>query len=287
MSLSINKVYQKLDSLRLDTAKSGWENQLPNNLIYTISQFHYGSINGIRYPYDYLFVFHNNYSDTSSTLKQIFGNSSPLKSKPTNFSVYDVTDKNNPVKIQYAYIDKPGNLQDTLSNFDVVYLSNADGTKLSWGITFQGTDVHYPAEGDTLLLTFQKPFSSKDKFAYRSKSTQYDPSTAAGEMSMIRAVPNPYVVSNMFERPLPAQERGRGARVIDFINLPPNSKISIYTSSGELVRTIYHDGNYQTGSTTWDLRSKEGLDVAFGVYFYVVEAPGIKDKKFGKLAIIK
>lgn len=106
-------------------------------------------------------------------------------------------------------------------------------------------------------------------------------------MNLIRAVPNPYVVSNMFEKPLPAQERGRGERVIDFINLPPNSKISIYTSAGELVRTIYQDGNYQTGSTTWDLRSKEGLDVAFGVYFYVVEAPGIKDKKFGKLAIIK
>ncbi len=287
ISLSINNVYQVLDSLRLDTTQSGWNNNLLSNLSYTISQFHYGSINGIRYPNDYLLVFHNSYTDTSSTLQKIFGNNSPLKSKPTNFSVYDITDRNNPIKIQYAYIDKPGNLQDTLSNFDVVYLSNADGTKLSWGITFQGTNVHYPTEDDTLLLTFQKPFSSKDKFVYRSTSTQYNKDAASTEMNLIRAVPNPYVVSNMFEKPLPAQERGRGARVIDFINLPPNSKISIYTSAGELVRTIYQDGNYQTGSTTWDLRSKEGLDVAFGVYFYVVEAPGIKDKKFGKLAIIK
>lgn len=287
MSLSINTAYQVLDSLRLDTTKSGWNNQYSNNLKYTISQFHYGDISGIRYPYDYLFVFHNNFSDTSSTLTGIFGSSSKLQAKPTNFSVYDVTDRSHPVKIQYAFIDRPGALQDTLSNFDVVYLSNSNGTKLAWGITFQGDSARIPAESDSLLLTFQKPFSSGDKFIYRSTGTGFNADAAGKQMNMIRAVPNPYVVSNMFERPLPAQERGRGERVIDFINLPPNSKISIYTSSGELVRTIYHDGNYQTGSATWDLRSKEGLDVAFGVYFYVVEAPGIKEKKFGKLAIIK
>ena len=100
-------------------------------------------------------------------------------------------------------------------------------------------------------------------------------------------VPNPYVVTNIFEQPLPPNVRGRGERVINFINLPPKSKIHIFSSSGSLVRTLEHDGSLGNGSVTWDVRTKEGLDVAFGVYFYVVEVEGISDKKTGKIAIIK
>jgi hypothetical protein len=91
----------------------------------------------------------------------------------------------------------------------------------------------------------------------------------------------------MFEKPLPSQERGRGTRVVYFNNLPPKSKIHIFSSNGDHVVTLTHDDTMQSGSTSWDLRSKEGLDVAFGVYLYVVEAEGIGEKKCGKLAIIK
>ena len=95
------------------------------------------------------------------------------------------------------------------------------------------------------------------------------------------------MVTNIFEEPLPSTVTGRGERVINFINLPPSSKIHIYTSSGNHVTTIEHNGTIQNGTVSWDLRTKEGLDVAFGVYFYVVEADGISEKKFGKLALIK
>ena len=54
-----------------------------------------------------------------------------------------------------------------------------------------------------------------------------------------------------------------------------------------MVQTLQHDGDLNNGSVSWDLRTKEGLDVAFGVYFYVVEVEGLSDKKMGKLAIIK
>jgi hypothetical protein len=40
------------------------------------------------------------------------------------------------------------------------------------------------------------------------------------------------------------------------------------------------------GSVDWDLRSRENIEVAYGVYFYLVDAPGV-GKKTGKLAIIK
>jgi hypothetical protein len=95
------------------------------------------------------------------------------------------------------------------------------------------------------------------------------------------------VVTNVFEQPLPPTVRGRGERVIYFTNVPLNSKVHIYTSSGSHVRTLEHGGDFNDGSVVWDVRTKEGLDVAYGVYFYVVEVDGISDKKTGKLAIIK
>ena len=36
----------------------------------------------------------------------------------------------------------------------------------------------------------------------------------------------------------------------------------------------------------WDLVSKDGMDIAFGVYIFHVDAPGIGEK-IGKFAIIK
>lgn len=287
--LSTNPVYQNLDSLRLDQELSGWNTIDTSNLKYTTTIFEYTqkNIRGIRYPYDYKFVFHNDYEVRSSNLVNVFGNPSPLKARKTNFDIYDITDKNNPVKIEYAFIDRPGVKADTLSHYDAVILSNHNGTTIGWRVVFQGTTAKAPAEGDTLVLSFQKPLSSKDVFAYRSKSVTADNKLAEDQMNRIKAVPNPYVVSNMFEKPLGANLSGRGERLIYFTHLPVNAKVSIYTSNGSLVRILEHDGFTQDGTVNWDLRTSENLDAAFGVYFYVVEAPGINKKKFGKLAIIK
>ena len=41
-----------------------------------------------------------------------------------------------------------------------------------------------------------------------------------------------------------------------------------------------------SGTIAWDLKSKENLDIAFGVYYYIVESK-VGGKASGKLAIIK
>jgi hypothetical protein len=154
-------------------------------------------------------------------------------------------------------------------------------------VTLIGDGARVPQPGDTLRLTFFKPFSSADRFVFRTRGASYDAERADASMNNVRAVPNPYIVTNVFEEPLPAQVRGRGERVINFINLPPDCRISIYTVNGDHVRTLVHGGDLRNGSETWDLRTKEGLDVAFGVYFYVVEADALARKKIGRLAIVK
>ncbi len=287
LRLSFNTRYQKLDSVRLDTTNSGWNHPGPENLKQVISKFEYGNIVSTRFPEDYLFVFSDVNDHHSSPLNAIFGTPSPLKERSTNFAVYDVTDRANPREVQYGFVEAPGAKQDTLSHFDTVYLSNEDGTRLSWKVVFTGKEAGRPVAGDTLLLSFFKPFSERDVFVYRSQAAQTDPSLAEAQMDRIKVVPNPYIVTNVFEQPLPTQVRGRGERVISFIHLPAGSTIRIYASNGNHVRTLKQEGFLQDGSCNWDLRSKEGLDVAFGVYFYVVEAPGMSKKKTGKIAIIK
>jgi hypothetical protein len=144
-----------------------------------------------------------------------------------------------------------------------------------------------PKGGDTLYISIYKPLSSKDEFNFTTNRSTYSVNDARDQLNKIKVVPNPYVVTNVFEQPLPTNVRGRGERIINFIHVPPSSKIHIYSSSGNHIRSLEHDGALESGTVTWDVRTKEGLDVAYGVYFYVVEVEGISDKKTGKIAIIK
>ena len=40
------------------------------------------------------------------------------------------------------------------------------------------------------------------------------------------------------------------------------------------------------GREPWDMRTKDGIEVAFGVYIFHVDVPGVGEK-IGKFAIIK
>ncbi|MBC7185969.1 MAG: hypothetical protein H5U38_02940, partial [Calditrichaeota bacterium] len=60
----------------------------------------------------------------------------------------------------------------------------------------------------------------------------------------------------------------------------------IYTVRGQLVDTIYHDVPVSYGAETWDLVSKDGQDIAYGVYLYHIDAPGIGSTT-GRFAVIK
>ena len=289
LRLSINPTYQALDSIIINQDESGWNSVDTSNLKFSSTQFEYTqkSIKGVKFPYDYMFVFYNDFQTRSSDLQGVFGSPSPLKAKETNFDIYDITDKDNPIKIQYGFVDRVGAHADTLSNYDAVILSNEDGSAVGWRIVFQGVYARAPIQGDTLYLKYSKPLTSKDVFSYHTSVTISDAELAEQQMGKIKVVPNPYVVSNTFEKSLSSNLSGRGERVIYFTHLPINAKINIYTSNGSHIRTLEQDGLVQDGSASWDLRTKENLDIAFGVYFYIVEAPGVSTKKFGKIAIIK
>ena len=105
-------------------------------------------------------------------------------------------------------------------------------------------------------------------------------------MDNIYVVPDPYVSVNLLERKVINQEEGRGDRRIDFVNLPRDCKIFIFTASGKLVRQLDHFTTENISRESWDLRTKDGLEISHGIYFYVVEAPKYGIKR-GRFAVIK
>jgi hypothetical protein len=93
------------------------------------------------------------------------------------------------------------------------------------------------------------------------------------------------LVGNVLE-PKTNTTSGRGTRVLTFINLPQKCTIRIYNVRGYLVDTIEHNTASNSGTAQWNLTSKDGIDVAFGIYLYHVDAPGI-GTKVGKFGVIK
>jgi len=96
-------------------------------------------------------------------------------------------------------------------------------------------------------------------------------------------VPNPYVAYSASE--LAGVRTGvRDDRRLEFRNLPPKCTIRIYTITGELIATIEKDDtkNY----AIWNMLTFEAQEIAYGVYIYHVDAPGI-GTKIGRFAVIK
>lgn len=72
---------------------------------------------------------------------------------------------------------------------------------------------------------------------------------------------------------------------MEFRSLPEKCTIRIYTVKGQLVQTLYHE-NATSGIEPWDLRTRDNMDVAPGLYIYQVDG-GEAGTYVGKFAIIK
>jgi len=76
-------------------------------------------------------------------------------------------------------------------------------------------------------------------------------------------------------------------RRIIFTNIPARCSINIFTVSGVLVDQIDVNNDISEGIVHWDLLTREGLEVAAGVYIYHIKVLETGDEKMGKFAIIK
>ncbi len=94
---------------------------------------------------------------------------------------------------------------------------------------------------------------------------------ARADASAVRVVPNPYRGSSPWDRPAVAGDVF--TRHIDFVGLPrATSTIKVWTLAGDFVVQLDHDGRNGDGQAAWNLISRNGQDVASGVYLFTVDS---------------
>ena len=142
-----------------------------------------------------------------------------------------------------------------------------------------------PRLGDRYELRLKLPLHDGDLFSFGTTAQGVDAGVAQTQFKgEPYVVPNPYIEAASFE-PARYAVSGRGDRRIEFRGLPATCTIRIYTVRGDLVRTLHHSGG-TSGYEAWDLRTKDNLDVAPGLYLFHVDAPNL-GTHVGKFAIVK
>lgn len=287
-----------------DAKNSSWNNNEGRQMDFSMKAFSssFGADikTGIPYPADYELRFTDStvvaYSTSSILIDNIYS-SLPAFLRPkmvkTNFYLYNITDA---CVVPFIFSGGIKNSADIyeLSNGALLstffYLpgdTDSSDAYYSWVINFrnEGKRDRFHS-GDILSIVTKKPFRNGDIFEFTTEAPIADNDVAETTLDNIQVVPNPYIVANNMEAALPpAVTSGRGERRIEFRKLPEDSKVHIFTSAGSLVKTLNHDGNIHNGTLAWNLKTSENLDIAFGVYFYVVESSA--GKKSGKVAVIK
>lgn len=157
------------------------------------------------------------------------------------------------------------------------------------------------------ISSFSKPdqVSGYESLSSSNYSITVIPGTEVqSDVGTIAVVPNPYRGNEYYQNYNPAWERPSGGislnnvnnnyeatwleqdRRIQFINVPSPSKIIIYTLSGDLVRTLFHNDD-QKGYIDWNLTSNVGQTIASGIYLFTAESQSTGNIQVGKFVIVK
>ncbi len=259
-----------------------------------------GFKNGYYYPRQYMVVFFDDIVKKSDLLQVPLATSNktiPLPAANANFRVFD---KQSGEELPFAFVDqnktpklvKAGyfSAKDKIVLFEK--LPN-DSTMITFQIenrsledsTFFKTYGRLLGAGDTLNVYPDFPFTGNMRYQFVVRGQKIDRAVAKKNLDKIRVVPNPYVVTASWE-PTNPYTSGRGPRAVQFIHLPEKCTIRIFAVDGTLVQTIEHNSPLTDGSETWDLLTKDRMDISYGVYLYHIDAPGI-GATTGRLLIIK
>ncbi|MDP1675275.1 MAG: hypothetical protein Q8L88_00295 [Bacteroidota bacterium] len=241
----------------------------------------------VKYPADYEIRYSNQIVD-SSTQTGFFD---PLI--PTKFTIWNTTENK---KAQFILIDTrndsslaPGNKVIIIAGDTLGKPAQQGNYRAAWKIemfidTLAGP-LKLPQPNDIYSFATAKPFRTGESFQFKMKGSNIDGSKAKSDLDKVAVVPNPYVGAASWE-PQNLFRTGRGERRIQFINLPAKCTIRIYSVAGNLVNTLQHNADIDNGQMPWDLVSKDGMDISYGIYIFHVDAPGIGEK-IGKFAVVK
>ena len=182
-----------------------------------------------------------------------------------------------------------------------VSLRDSMGRKIA-GDTYLQTGDYLDAEGQGFLLTMtwdpgnppeirtaheivsvkQKPATYRDSYRFTTQGATSTPQAVAAELGRVRVVPNPYLISSLFEEEFGVLRR-EPIRQLKFTHLPPVCTITIFTLDGDKVKVIEHTNG--EGVENWDMKSDGGRVIAPGIYIYLVKTESAE--KIDRFAVIK
>ncbi len=288
------------DANRVDVDNSSWNE--PEGMIEvlvregTLSNSPFWQFEGIKAPYDYEVIFSDEIIATS--LDTVNGSGFQARNTPSVQTFFKVRNATNGVDVPFALDESQGTADGRLGDREFVYIYDTFGDSLNMTYEFR---IRYesvigqgrvptgdlPTDGDVYTIRTYKSFRSNDSYAFTTTASDVDGDVAKSELDLVRVVPNPYVAAASWEGKLPPTiTSGRGERKIQFQNVPAGSVIRIFSVRGDLVRELRHETTIDRGYVDWDLKTRENLEVSYGVYYYHLEAPGVGTKT-GKIALIK
>ncbi len=263
------------DTIEVDYENTHWLVGT-SNLLMTVHKDETSTAVSYAWPSDYQIQFYDEQVTTT-----------PFFHIPVNFLVFNTTTGDT---TQAEIWDNNGD--GDLSMGDEIVIIEYIGTryKLTWRIDYYapGTPNVQPMEpvaGDIFQIKINKPYLQGDYFTFNTQSANVDSKQAEDDLSKIKVIPNPYIMAAEWEK-RNIYQSGRGERRIDWIHLPAECTIRIYTVNGALIKTLYKDYSPTDGTMSWNLLTEDGTEIAFGMYIYHVESPGVGEY-IGKFAIIK
>ncbi len=190
-------------------------------------------------------------------------------------------------KLDFIFRDTDGNRTYNRANETVqivTYIDSEPGVpKITWILHVDTVPTRVPGAGDAWALKLKRPFMAEDAFEFTTTGARVDPAGGGAKLDPY-VVPNPYIGSASFE-PERFAVSGRGERRLEFRGIPAGATIRIFNLIGELVQELHQDGT-TAGMVPWDLRTKDQLDVAPGLYIFHVDG-GAAGTATGKFAIVK
>ena len=262
-------IFVQEDPLEFDLEASGWAGG-GVDIPYQFQRASTGPRRMIQ-PFDYEVRF------ADSPVGTGFNNNIPIP-----FEVVNVTQANLPIQVFVPDVNRNGEW-DVRER--IVFLEQIDGVlTATWEVRMDDIGT-VPKDGDVLFVATRKPFAESDQYMFRTVASATDETLAAQELQDIYVVPNPYVATTVFEPRNPASRTERGMRRLYFANVPKQCTIRIYTLAGELVETLYHDSTLDDGKVFWDMRTKDNMNLAYGLYIFHVDSP--EGSYIGKFAVIK
>ena len=281
------------ESLRLNRELSGWQVTDDD----TVHDYRFQPFTTKTKVSDYrLIIGEDGFNTSKDTSITIAGFTIDVPGKDVNFKVENTTRGE---ELEFAFLEFDGSdgrftAQDNPTGFvsdQIVLIEEYGGeeNQYTWQFTlFPVGNTTNPEEGDTLEIRTVKPFTDFDIFEFtigEENIPEVNSDSAKSQLSDIRVVPNPYLVTHKLE-PRPTTAQPQQTRGLHFQNLPSNCTIRIFDISGRLVDKIEVRNGIADGTYIWDMLTKDDLELAYGIYLYHVKAPGIGEKT-GKFAVIK